>query len=98
MRRLRDPLDDESPMRLKRQLAIRPSGQAQSSPSRDDAATISRQRKPPPQNAPPPTGSSRPPPWRLRRVREDRWSEVGPSDAGLLSSQHLESQHITNGN
>jgi hypothetical protein len=47
---------------------------------------------------PEPSGSSRRPPLPRPLAHADRWKEVGSSDAGLQSSQHLESQTISRGN
>src|SRR5476649_2177620 len=50
------------------------------------------------QTEPPPTGSSRLPKPPIQHVPEDHSKEVASSDAGLHSSQHLESQIQPNRN
>lgn len=77
---------------------VRPSCQAQPSQSPDGAATTS-----PPSNSQyrtvgRPTGGSRHPKPPPQPAREDHRKVVEPSDAGLLSSQNLESQIRPTGN
>lgn len=71
--------------------------QAQPSRSPAAAATTSQPTRPQHQTVPPQTGSSRPPKPTSPHAREDPGKEVGSCDAGLQSSQHLESQSAKTG-
>src|SRR6516225_8789050 len=74
-----------------RAYGARPSCRALPSRSLDNAATTSPLTTPQPQTAMPPSGSSHPLQQLQPHAYADHWKLVGPSDAGLQPSQHLES-------
>src|ERR1700722_17614788 len=99
MRCLAEPLHDERAVRLENTLAVSaPLCRPHPSRSPDSAATTSPPTTPPHQTAPPPLAYSPPPQLRQSHVLECLRKEVSPSDAGLRSSQHLESQPPSKGN
>src|ERR1700683_4462171 len=69
----------------------RPSCRAQKSLSNDSAATTSPPTTPQHRTATPLPGSFRPSKPPQPPACANHWKEVGPSDAGLQPSQHLES-------
>src|SRR5579871_4449333 len=76
----------------------RPSCQGRPNPCCDSAATTSPPTIPRPQTAPPPIGNSPRPQAPQPRACADRSKVAVSYDAGLLSSQHLESQTQAQGN
>lgn len=75
----------------------RPSSQARQNRSNDNAATTLPLKTRQYRTAPQPTGSSHGLRLQQQHAHEDHWKEVASFDAGLHSSQHLESQNTQNG-